>query len=300
STGFIGHPIALAFSRAGHIVYAQTRSASTAKQLAKEELIPVVGDPTSQEGQEEWLKVAESVDVVIDTVPAMGFDVPLKTFKLVEELSKDRPDGAKITYIYTGGSWVHSRGTGGLDTWTSEQQPHSGQNVLTAWRWNVEKEVLASKQVQGIVIRPSNLYGSSGSLFSMFLFKPAYEAANKSEEFDVILKSDTRLLTVHQDDLADLYVRCAERAPICKGQAFVAANPLSERFTDILDAVVRVSGAKGYTSRPPSDHPLEVAWQSTTNMKPTLGHALTGWTPKKMGIVDGMNVYWSSFVASLE
>lgn len=79
---------------------------------------------------------------MIDTVPATSPDVPLATYKHVVKATSKRGAGAKITYIYTGGSWTQSRGPGGLDKWTSEQTPHSGQVKLTAWRWEVEKEVL--------------------------------------------------------------------------------------------------------------------------------------------------------------
>jgi hypothetical protein len=40
---------------------------------------------------------------------------------------------------------------------------------------------------------------------------------------------------------------------LLKGQTFLGSNQASERATDLLDAIVRVSGAKGYTIRPPSN-----------------------------------------------
>ncbi|KAK4686743.1 hypothetical protein P7C73_g3378, partial [Tremellales sp. Uapishka_1] len=301
ATGFISQPAALAFVRAGHIVYGTTRSEESGKLLAKLEIIPVVCDATSEAGRQIWEKLVGEVDVVLDSTPAVGSEVPLKTFKHTVSKVADRPAGAALTYIYCGGSWVHSRGTGGLDSWTDERQPHSGQNKLTAWRWDVEKEVLASKDVHGIVVRPPVMYGTSGSLMVNMAFKPAMESAKTGETFETVGNKDTRFLTVHHDDLADLFLRVAERAPICKGQAFVAANPHSERYTDILDAVVRVSGAKGYALRAPDErNPFEIAWASTTNLKPSLAHALTGWVPRKMGLVDGMDIYWASFKANLQ
>lgn len=120
--------------------------------------------------------------------------------------------------------------------------------------------------MHGIVIRPGVLYGRSGSLPGMMIFQPAIEAQKKGEKFDAIGIQDARLGTIHQDDLADLFVRVAERvssepqfqqsayprkAPICRGNAFVGHNPQSERLVDLLDAVVRVSGVQGYTLRPP-------------------------------------------------
>lgn len=113
------------------------------------------------------------------------------------------------------------------------------------------------------------------------------------------------------------------QGPLCAGQVFLAANPQSERLTDVLDAVVRVSGAKGYkakkaesrmyTSLPivsisapfwegafynRSREAYDTAWVSTLQARPSLAAALTGWQPKKMGLVDGMDVYWASYLAS--
>lgn len=61
--GFIGRPVADAFVRAGHIVYGQTRSTETARELAKDEIIPVVCDPMTEEGGAIWAKVAGQADV---------------------------------------------------------------------------------------------------------------------------------------------------------------------------------------------------------------------------------------------
>lgn len=49
------------------------------------------------------------------------------------------------------------------------------------------------------------------------------------------------------------------QGPTLGGQAFIGSNQASERATDVLDAVVRVTGAKGYkihdpTNRTPSNH----------------------------------------------
>lgn len=84
---------------------------------------------------------------MIDTVPATSPEGPLATFRHVVQATAQRGAGAKVTYIYTGGSWTQSRGAGGLDKWTSEQQPHTGQVKLTKWRWEVEKEVLEGESL---------------------------------------------------------------------------------------------------------------------------------------------------------
>lgn len=82
---------------------------------------------------------------VVDTIPATGPEGPLAVFKAIEAATKDRPVGSKIAYIYTGGSWVHSRGMGDLDKWTDERQPYGSGVELTQWRWKVEEVILSGE-----------------------------------------------------------------------------------------------------------------------------------------------------------
>jgi hypothetical protein len=46
----------------------------------------------------------------------------------------------------------------------------------------------------------------------MLVFGAARAAAKGSKTFEVPMHPDTRLAQIHQDDLADLYLRVAERA----------------------------------------------------------------------------------------
>ncbi|KAL7420066.1 hypothetical protein Q5752_005031 [Cryptotrichosporon argae] len=281
---FIGYPAAAALVRAGHHIYGTTRDAAKGKTvLAANEIVPVLLD---------------TIDVVIDTVPAHTPEVPLAAFNLVAAAKRDAP-GTKITYIYTGGSWVHARPGAGLDAWSSETQAHTGHVQLTAWRWEIEKEVLSSDRVHGIVIRPSVLYGRGGSLLAPFVFDVARHAVTTGTAANFVAEADSRLLVVHQDDLADLYVRVAERGNLLSGQALLGANPQSERPTDFIDAATHLAGVLTYTIRPPAIA-FEAAWASTTRMRPTLAQALTGWVPRKLGVVDGIDIYWAAYMASLE
>ena len=95
---------------------------------------------------------------VIDTVPATSPDAPLATFDAVVKLTQNRPIGSKLTYIYTGGSWVHARGAGGLDKWTDERQPYGGAVELTQWRWKVEEKVLACEYCDQIPHPQTDLF----------------------------------------------------------------------------------------------------------------------------------------------
>ena len=158
-TGFIGRPVADAFVRAGHIVYGQTRSAETARELAKDEILPVVCDPMTAEGGAIWAKVAGQADVgmshpglaslikltstVVDVLKGAGADAAKQTFQRFLSSVSHRPPGApKATYIYTSGLWYMSRGHGGLDKWSDERQPSSDYNGAVQWRGEIENAVL--------------------------------------------------------------------------------------------------------------------------------------------------------------
>lgn len=82
---------------------------------------------------------------VIDTIPFESAEGPLGLFDAFIDTVRDRPPGAKAAYIYCGGSWTMSRGSGGLENWTDERQANSGRVELTKWRSKVESKVLSSE-----------------------------------------------------------------------------------------------------------------------------------------------------------
>lgn len=61
--GFIGLPVALAYARAGHIVYGTTRDAKAARQLAKHEIVPLICPANGAHGHSVWGQVAGDADV---------------------------------------------------------------------------------------------------------------------------------------------------------------------------------------------------------------------------------------------
>lgn len=167
--------------------------------------------------------------------------------------------------------------------------------MLEWWR---HLTAIVDENVNGIVVAPTCLYGRSGSYFAYYHFDAALAAMEKGQkEFETIVRDDSRLLTIHHDDLADLYVRVGERSPACKGQVFIAANPSPESLKEILNSVVRVTGLEGYKAKEATDA-YEKFWVSTLLAKPSLGTALTGWRPKRLPLTDGMDIYWHSYVAS--
>lgn len=114
-------------------------------------------------------------------------------------------------------------------------------------------------KVNGVVIRPTCLYGKAGSYFAAYHFDAAYAAAKRGDkEFESISSDSGKISTIHTDDLADLFVRIAELGSVCRGQAIVASNPSTDNLRDILDGVVRVAGLKGWKRKDTADGELPI------------------------------------------
>ncbi|KAI0687272.1 hypothetical protein C8Q76DRAFT_803577 [Earliella scabrosa] len=80
------------------------------------------------------------------------------------------------------------------------------------------------------------------------LFKSAYEG-----EVKWFGTPGGRLALLHVDDLTELYVLTAEKAPIVRGQLIDASNAINESVDAVLQRLVEISDAKGYSSIEPTN-----------------------------------------------
>ena len=121
---------------------------------------------------------------------AAGFEVPCKCLCLFPPLA---------------GTWIQ-----GDDKFTAKSDGAAITNPaeLTKWRPVVESALTGSSTLNGIVIRPSLVYGRSGSI-SALLFE---QARKGSIEWPG--DKTSRFATIHTDDLAECYRLAVEKAPL--------------------------------------------------------------------------------------
>ncbi|KAF9787352.1 hypothetical protein BJ322DRAFT_719017 [Thelephora terrestris] len=287
-TGTIGFPIAQAFLRAGHIVYGQTRSESTVRQLATEEIIPIVCDPTDID---KWKHLLANVEAVVNATTTFGPDTPAKLLNLLTAAAKSvRPAyAANLIYVETSRVRVHGDNR---DEIVTDTTPTETSHSYAAWRAVHERNVVGSTVLDGIVIRSPWMIGRSVSLLGNMLFPSAHAG-----EVVGVGTPGGRYSIIHQEDLADAYLRAVERGSIVGGSIFDITNEYTESVEEVLAMLCKVSGAKGYKFREPTNA-FEKAACTTTRIRPYLARTLLDWSPRKPGFVDGMEIYYAAWKAS--
>ncbi|KAJ7831000.1 hypothetical protein B0H14DRAFT_3087883 [Mycena olivaceomarginata] len=257
ATGFIGLPTAQALARAGHIVHGLARTEEKAKALAAEESTCLACSfPASETAESDvWIPLIETLDVIIEALgPTLG-----------RTRSCARRGAPLLSYIYTSGTWVHGDNRTDIVTDTT---PITRPAQLVVWRPELEQLVVRSTAVNGIVVRPALVHGRSASILGP-LFKSAAEGQIKWPG-----TPGGRYAVIHADDLADLFVRVAEKASLLRGRIFDAANSHTEPVDELLQKLVKIAGVKGlYEYRKPESL-FEEALQSTTLVRPYLANAL--------------------------
>ncbi|TCD70853.1 hypothetical protein EIP91_001161 [Steccherinum ochraceum] len=290
ATGFIGLPAAQALVRAGHSVYGLARTPEKAKQLAAEEIIPVLGDSNDPS---KWEHIIADVDVVLEAV-ASNTELE-KLSRTVQKAVADAavklrpPHAPKLTYIYTSGTWVHGEDRENI---VSDTTPLTKPATLVAWRPQLEQDVLANPAWNPVIVRPALLYGRGGSLVA-----PLFDSALQGKAIWYGTPG-ARMAFIHCDDLAQLYVLIAEKAQLVGGKIFDAANDITEGTEDVLARVAKVSGAKSWELKKPSNL-YEEALSTTTILRPYLARALLGWQPRKAGFADNIEVYLNAWRANV-
>ena len=188
-----------------------------------------------------------NVEAVIDTTATHNPQEAVEVFNLVTEAVKAvRPaHAAKLIYVETSGVWVHGDNR---DEIVTDTTPTATPHPFAAWRAVHERNVAGSALVNGIVIRPVWVIGRSGSHLGRMLFPSAHAG-----EVVGIGIPGGRYSVIHQDDLADAYVKAVERGSIVRGSIFDITNEFTESVDDVLATLCKVSGAKGYKYREPAN-----------------------------------------------
>ncbi|KAI8317870.1 NAD(P)-binding protein [Martensiomyces pterosporus] len=265
ANGFIGNAVAQAFSRAGYLVYGLVRSEEKGGGFAADEIIRVVGSTTNPESYADIL------------------DKAIKT-----SAEKRAAGGGVLTFIFTSGVWVYG------DTGHEPVSQDAAHAPIKGFEWRPDTEVNAHKtapNVRSIVIRPGILYSKSGSLTGLFFSG----VASGKIRYPGDLKN--RFPTIHMDDLADFYVKVAEKSPLLSGLNLVAANRSAESVAEIIEAVRGISDKEIEVETYECANFVDFGLSANQILDTRLTRSVVGWEPRKPSLVDGISLYYEAWKA---
>jgi nucleoside-diphosphate-sugar epimerase len=272
-TGSIGLPTLRELRRRGHDVSALARSDVSTAKVSEMGATPVSGNIAAPE---QWAGRLPVVDAVIHAACDFSTEMGATDRRLLDVLLPSLAvQPKKPRFIYTGGCWLF--GATGNDIATEE----TSFCPLPAFAWMVPQlqRILKAPEVDGIVIHPAMVYEPGGGVFRRL----AQEAVER-DAIRVVGSEQVRWPLVHTEDLAQLYVRALERAPVRSSYIGVSIAGL---------AVGRIARAfaKRFGTRDPTPHIVSAEMIAAELGEWTRGYAIDqqlsgakarrdlGWTP---------------------
>ena len=230
-TGLIGSAVARQLVGRGHELLGLARSRASMTRLDQFGVTPIAGDVGSPES---WIAKLPPLDAVIHMACDFSTDMATVDRRLMDALLPAlAAQSQRPRFIYTGGCWLF--GATGNEIATEQTPPRP----LPAFAWMVPQlqRVLASGEVDGIVVHPAMVYAREGGVFGRFA-----RAAAEGRDVPVIASEAVRWPLVHAEDLADLYALALQRAP--PGSSYIGAAIDGFPVGRIARAFARSLGAR--------------------------------------------------------
>lgn len=209
-TGRIGAAVARELVGRGHRLFGLARSGAAAARLDQIGVTSFPGDIGAPEG---WIATLPSCDAIIHMACDFNTDMGAVDRRLLDALLPALAAGQqKPRFIYTGGCWLFGADGDNLVTEATPFHP------LPAFAWMVPQlqRVLATPEIDGIVIHPAMVYAGEGGVFDRFA-----RAAAAGQAATVVGREAVRWPLVHADDLAQLYALALERGT--PGESYIGA-----------------------------------------------------------------------------
>ena len=277
ATGFIGSHVLEELRQHDHEVIALVRGEAQAEAVAARGATPVVVDVYDREAVVDVLGEADGA--IHTASPGDETSAGLDS-AVADAVTEAFVDTGK-PYVHVSGVWVY-----GTNTSISEDSPFHAP-AMVAWKEEIERRVLSTPNMRGVVIVSSVAYGDGGGgVPGLLLGSPRDEGGNL-----IMLGSGAQhWSTVHVADLADLFRRVLEDDS-ARGY-FVVGDGANTTVAELTEAAAVAAGAPGAV--PGSDEEARARLgdyfaevllldQGTgaTKVKAELG-----WSPSRPGLVE--------------
>lgn len=287
ASGYVGFAAACALRRAGHAVYGMVRREEAEVLLRRAEIHPVIA--TMQNPANVYATI-EQCSVLIHAAADYQTDTLKLDRQMMEVLLAIAKRGAQPkTVIYTSGVWVYGDTDDELVDETTPLTPAR----LVKNRPDIERLVLETSGIRGLVVRPGCVYGGRGGLTGTWF------SGAETGEVSIVGDGDNRWAMVHVEDLADAYLQLAESG--LRSEVFDITDRSRATVNEMAAAAVIAARSKAKFRH----LPLVEAQQSMGDFAECLAldqHVdarkavrLLGWQPRHGGFVDGAETYYQAW-----
>lgn len=295
-TGYIGNALVEAFCRAGHPVVATFRDAKKSWKIERFGGRAVHWDIRDHRSLSPEIR---ETDVLVHAAMEMGADGGKLDQDCVTVFLDELSRSAGLRrFVYTSGVWVlgNTRENPPQDnTIPAVSPPH------VAWRPPVERMVLESAGcgITPMVIRPGIVYGGAGGITGFLM-----GMASAGTGVVIVGEGDNHWSPVHRDDLADLYLRAAERGPA--GTIFNGTDGSCPTVGATAQSLSLALGFGGKITRTPPDEGRQ-KWGGLADgllldqcVSGDFAERLLGWCPRHRSIVSEASALVRSWKALSE
>jgi nucleoside-diphosphate-sugar epimerase len=230
ATGFIGSHILADLQRHGHQVTALVRDETQAEKAAAAGATPAVIDlydsprvATEFSSADAAIHTASPGDATSANLDSAVVDAAMAAFA----------DTGK-PYLHISGDWIY-----GDNTAITEQSPINAP-AMVAWKEPIERRVLGSSDMRGVVIVSSVAYGDGGGAVpGLLLGSPRDDTGN----LIMLGTGQQHWSTVHAADLADFFRRALEDES-ASGR-YIVGDGLNPTVADLTNAAAVAASAPG-------------------------------------------------------
>lgn len=228
ATGFIGSHVLSKLQKHGHEVTAPVRA--DAGLVAARGVTPVVVDLCDRR---KVVALLRDADGAIHTA-SPGDATSAKLDSAVVDAAIEAFQGTGRPYIHISDTWIY-----GSNSSISEDSPLNAP-AMVAWEEPIERRVLNTKEVRGVVIVSGVAYGDGGGgIPGLLLGSPRDETGNL-----VMLGTGRQhWSTAHVADLADFFRRVLEDKS-ARGR-YVIGNGINPTVAELTEAAAVAVGAPG-------------------------------------------------------
>jgi nucleoside-diphosphate-sugar epimerase len=277
ATGFVGSHITAELLKHGHEVTALVRDTEQAEIVATRGAAPIVVDLYDRAAVVDALREADGAIHTASPGDATSADLD----SAVVDAAIEAYAGTGKPYLHISGAWIY-----GTNTLITENSPRQAP-ALVAWREPIERRLLETTDMRGVVIVSSVAYGDGGGgIPGVLLGSPRDDDGN----LIMLGSGQQHWSTVHVADLADFFRRVLE-SDTARGY-YVVGNGLNQTVAEVTGAAAVAVGAPGAV--PGSDEEArtrlgdyfaEVLLLDQGTVATKARNEL-GWNPSHPGLVD--------------